>query len=64
MSTIIPENEGLKKAIRWIAHNLKDDKNAVIITLIQQAALKFNLSPKHSMFLHNFYFNQDQDKAH
>lgn len=55
MSTIIPEGESIRKAVKWISDNLQEDPNQSIQKLVNEAMLRFNLSPKDSEFLINFY---------
>lgn len=55
MSTILPEREELHRAIKWVSNNLQDDAGQPLQPLIQQAIFKFDLSPKDSEFLIDFY---------
>lgn len=55
MSTIQPEGEDLRKAVKWISEALKQDDTAPVSRLIQEASFKFNLSPKDELFLLSFY---------
>ena len=55
MGTIIPENQALKRAVKWISENLKIDPDANLIDLINEAIFKFDLTPKDSQFLFSFY---------
>ena len=55
MSNIIPQGEALRNAVKWISEECKENSDAVINVLIQQAAAKFNLSPKDEEFLMTFY---------
>ncbi|MBN2426132.1 MAG: hypothetical protein JXR46_12755 [Calditrichaceae bacterium] len=64
MTTIIPDNEAIKKAVRWISEHLKENPAADKKTLINEASFRFNLSPKESFFLQNFYSKNDQDTIH
>lgn len=54
MSTIMPQGELLRRAIKWI-----DDKRAEtgdsMAALIEKAAMNFNLSPKDAAFLTGFF---------
>ncbi|PKN53468.1 MAG: hypothetical protein CVU55_02270 [Deltaproteobacteria bacterium HGW-Deltaproteobacteria-13] len=59
MATIMPESEQVQKAIKWISISLEDD-NQPIKTLLEKAILKFDLSPKDSDFLMNFFANRDK----
>jgi hypothetical protein len=53
--TVIPENEQLKRAVKWISEQLRKDENQRKAELINQATLRFDLSPKQAEFLINFY---------
>jgi hypothetical protein len=53
--TVIPENEQLKRAVKWISEQLRKDENQRKDELINQATIRFDLSPKQADFLINFY---------
>ena len=53
--SILPEGEQLRRAIKWISDRRLDDPNARLLTLIGEAGLKFDLSPKDQEKLVNFY---------
>ncbi len=55
MATIQPKGEKMRQAIRWISSERLEDGCKSILILIQEAALKFNLSPVDEEFLHSFY---------
>ena len=55
MATIVPKGENIRRAIKWISDSRVDDENKSISKLIQEAGLKFNLSPNEEVFLMNFY---------
>ena len=55
MATIVPKGENVRKALKWISDNRLEDENKSISRLIQEAGLKYNLSPKEEAFLVNFY---------
>lgn len=55
MATIQPKGENLRQAVKWIsAERLEDEKRGLTL-LIQEAALKYNLSPKEEEYLMSFY---------
>jgi len=55
MTTIMPKGERVRQAVKWIsAERMEDDKKPVK-KLIQEAALKFNHSPKEELELTHFY---------
>ena len=55
MATIMPEAEHVQKAIQWISSNLDEKDNQPIQPLIEKAVFKFDLSPKDTEFLMNFF---------
>ncbi len=55
MTTVIPEGDAVRKAVKWISENLKDDPDQSIQKLINEADLRFNLAPKDAEYLMNFY---------
>jgi len=55
MHSVIPESEHLKRAVKWISEQLKEDENKSKQALINAAISRFDLNPKQSMFLLSFY---------
>ncbi len=55
MSTILPEGDALRRAIRWISEHRKENPDARLMELINEAVTRFDLSPKDANFLYNFY---------
>jgi hypothetical protein len=51
MTTIIPQSELLKRAMEWISERRKEGESPQ--KLLDQAAMRFNLSPKDVQFLEN-----------
>lgn len=44
MSDLLPKGESLRRAIRWISEN-RQDPGADIAKLVQEAGVRFDLSP-------------------
>ena len=59
MNTIMPEGDGIKKAIQWIDQAKADNPEKKLIRFIDEAGMKYNLSPKDSDFLFRFYTKKD-----
>lgn len=55
MPTIMPEGERVRQAVRFISAERQEGDKKSIRKLIQEASLKFNLSPKEEQDLVNFY---------
>jgi hypothetical protein len=49
--TIQPKGEDLRKAVKWVSQERKYNKEKKLKTLIEEACLKFNLSPVDADFL-------------
>jgi len=57
MHSIMPESHELKKAVKWISEQLKEDESKSKQGLINEAISRFDLNPKQSLFLLTFYKN-------
>jgi hypothetical protein len=55
MTTIMPEGEGLRRAVKWISAELDEHPDKSIQKLLNEAVSRFDLSPKDTEFLTNFY---------
>ncbi len=55
MATIQPKGEKIRQAVKWISAERMENEPKAISLLIQEAASKFNLSPKEEEFLNSFY---------
>jgi len=59
MTTIMPQSELMRNAVRFIAEGL-EKKDKSLEKLLEDAAVHFNLSPKESEFLTGFYRDNNQ----
>ncbi len=55
MANIMPEGEAIRKAIKWIAAELTENPDKPVQKLVNEAVMRFDLSPKDSEFLMAFY---------
>ena len=55
MTTVMPEGEAIRKAVKWISAELEEDVNKSIQRLVNEAVTRFDLSPKDAEFLTAFY---------
>jgi hypothetical protein len=51
MNTIMPKGESIRQAVKWISEKRSEHGARPLSALIEEAALRFNLSPKEEMFL-------------
>ena len=56
--TIMPEGEDLRKAVKWISEQRKDNAGKSAKELVGEASIRFNLSPKDADFLSRFEFEE------
>lgn len=59
MSTIIPQGELIRKAVAWISE-VKDTCGKPLAKVIEEAAMRFNLSPKDVDFLTEFFAKESK----
>jgi len=51
MTTVQPEGEDIRKAVKWISEERQYDPQAQLSKLIEEACLKFDLSPMDAEYL-------------
>jgi hypothetical protein len=51
MTTVQPEGEDLRKAVQWISEERSAHPEAKLSRLVEQACLRFDLSPADADFL-------------
>jgi hypothetical protein len=61
MTTVMPEGAAVRKAVQWISKVGKESTDRPLAILIEQACMRFNLSPKDGEFLNRF-FSESLDK--
>ena len=54
MTTVQPEGEDLRKAVKWISEERKYNPGEKTSGLIEKACLKFDLSPMDAEYLSKF----------
>jgi hypothetical protein len=59
MTTVQPEGEDLRKAVKWISEERKFNPETQTSKLIEEACLKFDLSPMDAEYLSNFLKKED-----
>lgn len=60
MTTIMPQSELTRKAVAWICEKQEEGKGSTLDALIEEAAVRFNLSPKDVEFLQRFYCDKKE----
>ncbi len=59
--SILPEGEQLRKAVQWLSDSRSEHPDVPLYTMIEQACLKFDLTPKDGEFLMR-YMTEDASK--
>lgn len=60
--SILPEGEQLRKAVRWMSEERQTRENANLAKLIDEACIKFDLSPADTDFLFRFFTEEKSKK--
>jgi hypothetical protein len=58
MTTVMPEGEELRKAVKFISDGLQYEPEKTLRALIEDASLRFNLSPRDEEYLSRFFKGQ------
>jgi hypothetical protein len=53
--SIQPEGEEIRKAVKWVSEQRKFKPGKDLHQIIEEACIKFDLSPKEAEFLQRFY---------
>ena len=61
MATLIPQGEDLRKAVKWISEERQSSPARKLAKLVEEASVKFDLSPADGEFLFKF-FKEQKDK--
>ncbi|SIN75617.1 hypothetical protein [Halodesulfovibrio marinisediminis] len=60
MTTIMPQSELVKKAVAYIQERRKEGSES-LTKLLDQAGMRFNLSPKEAEMLKDFFKQSESD---
>ncbi len=63
MTSIIPEGSAVRKAVQWVSQMREEERKVSLKSLVEQACVHFNLSPKDSDFLNRFFSEQESTKT-
>ena len=55
MTTIMPEGEDLRKAVKWISEERQSSPQKKMAKLVEEASVKFDLSPADAEYLFRFF---------
>jgi len=55
MSDSLPKGEDLRKAVRWVSQTREANPERSLATLLEEAGVKFDLSPRDENFLLKFF---------
>jgi len=58
MAPILPQGESIRKAVKWISEERQSEPAKPLAKLVEEASLRFNLSPAEGEFLFQFFKEQ------
>ena len=53
--SIQPQGEEIRKAVKWVAEQIEYEPRKPLAKILEQAGLRFDLSPLEMEFLQRFY---------
>jgi hypothetical protein len=59
MTNVMPEGEAIRNAVKWVSASCQGEPAVPLKKAIQQAILRFDLSPLEADFLLRFYQKDD-----
>lgn len=59
MTTVMPQSELMRKAVAWVAE--KKAAGEPLAKILDEAGMRFNLSPKDQDFLRDFFKNSGKE---
>ena len=63
MSEITPTGEPLRRAVRYISDQLRENEDKPLLSLVDEASQRFDLTPKQAEYLIRFYREALQRKT-
>ncbi|MBC7359519.1 hypothetical protein SAMN02745206_03587 [Desulfacinum infernum DSM 9756] len=61
MTTVMPQGEAIRKAVKWVSECLQEEPDKPVAKLVNEAVTRFDLSPKEAEFLLKFYSQKGCD---
>jgi hypothetical protein len=55
MHDLLPDGDDIRRAVKWVSGHLQEDPDQPVGPLVREAIFKFDLSPRDSEFLVDFY---------
>jgi hypothetical protein len=58
--SIQPKGEDLRRAVKWVSEERADNSEKEVKAIVQEACMKFDLSPKDEEFLLRYLLEKEQ----
>lgn len=55
MHDLLPDGEEIRRAVKWVSDNLRDNPGQPVQPLVREAIFRFDLSPRDAEFLIGFF---------
>ncbi len=59
----MPTGESVRKAIKWVSQEIEANPEASLSSLVNEASLRFDLTPPEQNFLLNFFLESRQKET-
>ena len=64
MATVMPQGENIRKAVKWISEKIQENPGKTPLGFVNDAVMRFDLSPKDGEFLFEFYRKSPGEPTH
>jgi len=61
MHPLLPDGEDIRRAVKWVSGNLRENPGQPVQPLVQEAIFKFDLSPRDAEFLIGFFIQRKEE---
>lgn len=55
------ENEDLRRAVKWVSGNIRENPDQPVPPLVQEVILRFDISPKDAEFLIGLFHERKEE---
>jgi hypothetical protein len=62
MHDLLPDGEDIRRAVKWVSGNLRDNPGQPVQTFVREAIFRFDLSPRDAEFLIDFFSQAHGDE--
>jgi len=62
VSDLLPDGEEIRRAIKWVSENRRENPDLPVGNFVQVAIFRFDLSPRDAEFLIGFFSGEKEER--